>query len=382
MILPTLLAATSPIVIRHDVPDAHYLEFAREFANVCHVGAEGVGVLVAPRWVLTASHVAEGVGPFSAYVEFGGRGSGRPVTRLAVDQVHLHPRYTREDAGNDIALLRLSEPAEGIVPTRLLDRVGDGLSDGGDLVGEQVVLVGCGDVGTGESGARMGDGRWRAATNTVLEVHPNQLRFRFDAPGSEEVTELEGFWAGGDSGCPAFIERDGEWLVAGISSHGYGAERPGPPAQYGQRDVSYRVAHYLPWIRSVQKDHGASGPSVVPPVKAVDGQLPDTPLGALAAAYFDARTQDAEARDAFVSMHADPGPGESDEDLRRRIWKADHLPFDLGPFRVVEFAEGPESALSVLTRLPQIEEHLAFTFVCAPGGAEHLVDVKLLPVVR
>ncbi|MFT5051319.1 MAG: secreted trypsin-like serine protease [Chlamydiales bacterium] len=111
--LASALVATSPsapIIRRHDVPDARYRELARDYPAVCHVGAEGVGVLIDPRWILTASHVAAGVGPFSARVEFGGRGTDLPLRRYAVDRVILHPDYDAEGLQNDIALVRLAEP--------------------------------------------------------------------------------------------------------------------------------------------------------------------------------------------------------------------------------------------------------------------------------
>lgn len=54
----TLLVASSAqaIVIRHDVDDGRYRIPASDFPALADMPSEGHGVLIAPRWVITAAH--------------------------------------------------------------------------------------------------------------------------------------------------------------------------------------------------------------------------------------------------------------------------------------------------------------------------------------
>jgi hypothetical protein len=85
-ILALILGST--IIIRHDRPDAAYLELGERYGHaVAHVEERAEGTLVAPRWVLTAAHVIEASGPFDApYVILGGE-------RYAVERIVLHPDW-------------------------------------------------------------------------------------------------------------------------------------------------------------------------------------------------------------------------------------------------------------------------------------------------
>lgn len=368
---PLLPAPPSPsVIIRHDRPDARYRELAAAYPATCDVGGGGVGALIAPRWVLTAAHVAEGVGPFSARVGFGGRGGELERQVHAVDHVVVHPGFGPSERGvvNDIALLRLAEPVRGLEPVPLYA--------GDDELGQRVTLVGCGDFGDGRSGPREADGLWRAATNTVLEAEGAELRFRFDAPDSGRATELEGFWGPGDSGCPCYIAVDGVAHLAGVSSYGYDPLGDGVPANYGERDVSFRVSHYAPWIRATLAEHAESAADMPTPRAAVDGAWPAGAAYELAASYFDALGADAAEREAFERFHV----AASEDELpptRFRIWRSGMLRGVAGPFELVRHARFANGDLALHVRCPQIEEDLSFTFRFQPGDELLLRRVDL-----
>jgi hypothetical protein len=245
-----------------------------------------------------------------------------------------------------------------------------------------VVFIGCGDTGTGLTGAGPGDGLWRAATNTVRGVRANQLRFQFDGPESAEVTELEGFWGAGDSGCPAFMEVDERLVVAGVSSHGFDSRADGIFANYGEGDVSYRVSHYAPWIREVMQAQAASPRTIGEPQAVVDGQLPATPVGELASAYFDARTSDADMRAAFVDQYVQLPEDAARDAVERRIWIGGRLPSDLGPYTLLEYVVQPDDSIVVSTTVPQIGKRLIFTLRHGKDEPIMLLDVRVLPVPR
>ena len=229
------------IIIRHDRDDAVYLERGRGFPMVGTVGRAGDATLIAPTWAVTAAHVERGTR--SKIVTF----EGVPYPIAAV---FAHPEWT-EMGPHDIALIQLGSPVTGVTSA--------GLYTARDEAGQAVTFVGHGGTGTGLTGPRTEDGRRRAATNTVERADAAWLHFTFDAP--PKATDLEGISGPGDSGGPAFIRKDGQWLVAGISVFG----QPGAKGRgtYGAREGYSRVSSYAEWIRRTMSGPGAASTTPV-----------------------------------------------------------------------------------------------------------------------
>lgn len=76
--------AARHIVIRHDRADSLYRSLGERFPMVGRIGRRGDGTLIAPRWVLTAAHVALGADRAGVTVRFGGRA-------YHIAQVVIHP---------------------------------------------------------------------------------------------------------------------------------------------------------------------------------------------------------------------------------------------------------------------------------------------------
>lgn len=220
------------------MPDAKIVEFGSKFPAVGQVLPDGVGTLIAPKWVLTTSYVATLIPKGAGIARF--EGKEYPVARVFT---HIHTTLGPDQAPEiDIALLQLREDVKGLTPV--------GMYREKDEEGKQVAIVGFGEVGDGKSKTRRpGDDKRRAVTNIITEVTPFRFLCQFNEPPAG--TELEGVSAYGDAGAPALIQRDGAWLVAGIHSP-YMQALPG---QYGVMDSYTRVSTFVQWIEKTMADN-------------------------------------------------------------------------------------------------------------------------------
>lgn len=256
IVLTLVLASLSAraVVIRDDVPDARYRVPVSALPALVDLPHEGHGVLIAPRWVVTAAHTTQWH-PITA-VMLGGE-------CLAVEQVIVHPGYRKlpdelaaGDAGgamafladsDDIALIRLAKPVTGIRPIPLY-------ADNDELR-RRVLIFGKGATGNGRVGQEAGPNRTvlRRAENVISAVESRWLVYTFDARSG--ALPLEGTLGNGDSGGPLLLKAHGRLELAGLSSWKFvqGDVAKFQPGHYGQRSYQVRISHYLPWIRGVME---------------------------------------------------------------------------------------------------------------------------------
>lgn len=214
----------SALLIRPDRDDAEYLELASRYASSVALNAPGgEGVLIAPRWVLTSAQRAKALQDRKppASIPFGGRPH-------AIRSVFVHPEW-KPGGTNDIALVFLESPVEGVQPTAPYR--------GSDEAGKGVVITGSGAtgrIGAPPSAQRL-DGRRRAAINTVDRVSANTLGLRIKP--ADEASDLQGALVPAESGAPAYLQTKEGLFVAGIAQQ-----------TEGGWETYARVSAFAEWI--------------------------------------------------------------------------------------------------------------------------------------
>lgn len=270
LLLAALPFAAGAIVIRDDVDDGRYRIARSDFPALADMPGEGHGVLIAPRWVLTAAHAApmEGMG---ATIAINGNAYG-------VERVLLHPGYRRMPealgkeamatgspsrihaflaASDDIALIKLAAPVTDATPVALYR--------GSAEVTQVAVLIGKGATGNGAVG-QLPDvphrTSLRRAHNTITGGNQRYLWYRFDPP--PQGLPLEGVLGSGDSGGPLVVNDHGSWQLVGLGSWITAVPEHALEAGfYGQMVHNVRVSRYVDWIEAVMRQ----GDDSLPPSK-------------------------------------------------------------------------------------------------------------------
>lgn len=217
------------------------------------------GVLIDPKWVLTAAHCQPGMfGSLIVVVgeyDLSGRPSERQATKPSVRKVRrmiIHRDYNPSNFDNDIALLELESPFQvqpHVVPICLPEKEED-------FNGQLALVAGWGKLSFGGPVPKV----LQVAKLPVIgnkrcqEMYHNSGHMKLIsdsflcagyADGGQDSCE-------GDSGGPLQVQRsDGRWVLAGTVSHGIKCAEPNLPGIY------IRTAAYLPWIKAVtfHQDH-------------------------------------------------------------------------------------------------------------------------------
>jgi secreted trypsin-like serine protease len=217
------------------------------------------GTLITSDVVLTAGHCLSkqggnggAISPSDVRVFFGNASDDPSGVLVTVSETIVHPSYNSFSLVNDIALLRLSQPA----PVAPIANLPAALAfDNGDI-GTVLDFVGFGysDLAKTDYGVKLHNTIPLGALGCPQSVYPacpagapTSTQFSYSQSDGGQV---EGP-CNGDSGGPAFVSAGGATYVAGVTSYG-----DGPCDDYG---VSTNVAAFEGWIADFTGGGGGGG---------------------------------------------------------------------------------------------------------------------------
>ncbi len=208
------------------------------------------GSLVEPRWIVTAAHCVNNSDPNDVDVGVGMHDlSANNGARIRAEQIIVHPEYNPATSENDIALVRLSEPAN-VTPIDLaLPPVMNDLSEG-DLLR----VVGWGNMSA--SGSLFPNILQQVDVPFVSNADCNASN-AYDGLITDTMLCAGDMANGGidacqgDSGGPLMSFFNDSWHLSGVVSWGHGCAQPNRPGVYT------RAGEFVNWVNQEISEQAA-----------------------------------------------------------------------------------------------------------------------------
>lgn len=244
-------------IIRHDTEIEKYIELGNKsdfncvgrYSEAIESKDYAVGVLIAPKWVLTAAHFVQD----TSFWKFGTKFY---KTKRIIKHPELKPGAEETQwKGWDMALIELEEPVMDIVPANRYY--------GDKELGQTITKVGYGYIGNGKTGMDNPRKQEKLGGQNVVDAIGGTFEDRqfttnvmvsdFDSPENSEFNrfgspiplELEIGGSKGDSGGGIFMEDNGQMVFVGIVSGALNRE-----IKYGAVMALARVSTANKWIDS------------------------------------------------------------------------------------------------------------------------------------
>jgi secreted trypsin-like serine protease len=213
------------------------------------------GSLIAPSYVLTAAHCVRGeeTGEVAVIVGQTAFGTNQGVQR-SVAAIAIHPGFSSRTGINDVAVLTLDQPVDGIAPIALV-----GAGDGSfETAGAALTLVGWGDTVLLPHPRKRARFPMRLQQRDIAVVSDARCarqwrkssRKRFIVDSQTLCTTAHGHGPG-DSGGPLFATYGGTPIQVSLVSSAYGGDSDHQVSSFGPQLSAPEIRGFIAAVAGV-----------------------------------------------------------------------------------------------------------------------------------